>query len=152
MKNMRYDWATDGQSTGQHWRAEDRPGHDTDTPMGLSVSSLQTNETPTQNHKIEKFPLPSLTKTVRQSSCPLFLTFHRTCFMVRAKWPSELRGGTGRRGGWQVISRAWWLFEVAFYLTPAIVMPPAVVSHRHVLTLSLYHARIDIDTQQRLRV
>lgn len=49
---------------------------------------------------------PPLPKTVRQSFCPLFLTFHRTCFTVKVPWPSKPRGGTGRRGVWQVILRA----------------------------------------------
>lgn len=65
-------------------------------------SGPMTTAVPTQTHKIETLSLPppllSLAKTVRQSSCPLFLTFHRTCFTVRVKWPSKLRGGTGRRG------------------------------------------------------
>lgn len=61
-------------------------------------------------------------------------------------------GRDGSQRGWQVISRARWQFEMVFHLTPAIVMPPAVVSDRRILTLSLYHTRIDIDAQQRLRV
>lgn len=55
----------------------------------------------TNKHTTETFsvpPLSSLTDTVCQSSCPLLLTFHWTCFMVWVKWPSKLWGGAGHRG------------------------------------------------------
>lgn len=79
--------------------------HRLSEPVGTwAHSGLPLNRYPphyTNNRRTETFPIPpllSLADTVHQSSCPLFLTFHWTCFMVRVKWPSKLWGGAGHSG------------------------------------------------------
>lgn len=89
-----------------HRRRAERPHRDADTPNLRPLSkALSGPMTAAKNHKIKTFFASSLAKTVSQRSCPLsFLTFHRTRFTARVKWPSAPQGGTGRGG----VGRLFW--------------------------------------------
>lgn len=104
-------------------RAQPRPcwqGHDIDSPTpgggGLQAASTEILTPPSYRNASLSSSLPHRdSPSIFVPSC---LTFHRTCFMVRVKWPSELQGGGSRRG-WRVILRTRCQLEVV-----AVILPP----------------------------
>ncbi len=134
----------------------EKKSRDTDSlnlwESGPPASSLRTNDhrsthTNPQNRNIVTSSSSSLP---RQDSPSIFLpslfNLSSDMFHSASKVAVKAAGRNRSQRGWQVILRAWWQFEVAFYFTPACLqlsysIVVSLLSHYITLGLTLTRSR-----------